>query len=58
MAKNRTNFDNMKYEIAKENGINLKNGYNGDLKARDAGKIGGGIVKKVFEEYTGKDYSK
>ncbi|MCX8128574.1 MAG: alpha/beta-type small acid-soluble spore protein [Clostridia bacterium] len=60
MANNRskTSFDKMKYEIASEVGVNLKQGYNGDLAARDAGKIGGNIVKKVFEAYTGNKYSK
>ena len=58
MANNRstTSFDNMKYEIASQVGVNLKQGYNGDLAARDAGKIGGNIVKRVFESYTGKNY--
>jgi hypothetical protein len=42
---------NLKHEVARELGIELKKGYNGDLKARDAGRIGGGIVKKVFEDY-------
>lgn len=55
MANNRskTAFDKMKYEIANEVGVNLKQGYNGDLAARDAGRIGGNIVKKVFQNYTG-----
>jgi len=59
MANNRskTTFENMKYEIAKEVGVNLKQGYNGDLSARDAGKIGGNIVKKVFQTYTGNNYN-
>ncbi len=58
MANNRskTSFDNMKYEIANQVGVNLKQGYNGDLASRDAGKIGGNIVKKVFESYTGNTY--
>ena len=58
MANNRskTSFDNMKYEIASQVGVNLKQGYNGDLASRDAGKIGGNIVKKVFESYTGNTY--
>jgi hypothetical protein len=58
LANNRskTSFDNMKYEIAREVGVNLKQGYNGDLAARDAGRIGGNIVKKVFESYTNKSY--
>jgi hypothetical protein len=38
----------MKYEVAIEIGINLKQGYNENLAAKDAGKIGGNIVKKVF----------
>lgn len=50
---NKTSFDNMKYEIANQVGVNLKQGYNGDLSSRDAGKIGGNIVKKVFQTYTG-----
>ena len=54
--KSKTQFDNMKYEIAKEVGVNLKQGYNGDLASRDAGRIGGNIVKKVFETYTGNNY--
>jgi len=53
MANNKSTFENMKYEIAKEVGVNLKQGYNGDLAARDAGKIGGNIVKKVFQSYAG-----
>jgi hypothetical protein len=46
----------MKYEIAREVGVNLKQGYNGDISARDAGKVGGNIVKKVFASYTGNSY--
>jgi hypothetical protein len=54
MAYSKTAFDKMKYEIANEVGVNLKQGYNGDLASRDAGKIGGNIVKKVFQTYTNK----
>lgn len=59
MASNnnsRTQFDNMKYEVANQLGINLKQGYNGDLTSRQAGTIGGNIVKKVFQTYTGNQY--
>lgn len=42
-------LDQLKYEIAAEEGINLKEGYNGDITARDAGKIGGNMVKKMIE---------
>lgn len=54
--RSKTQFENMKYEIANQVGVNLKQGYNGDLASRDAGRIGGNIVKKVFESYTGKNY--
>ena len=54
--KSTTSFENMKYEVAKELGVNLKPGYNGDLTSREAGKIGGNIVKKVFQSYTGNSY--
>lgn len=55
-SNSRTSFDQMKYEIASQVGVNLKQGYNGDISSRDAGKIGGNIVKKVFESYTGNNY--
>ena len=42
--------DNMKYEIAGELGINLKKGYNGDLPSRQAGYIGGYMVKPLIEQ--------
>ena len=41
-------LDNMKFEIASELGINLKPGYNGDLPSRQAGYIGGYMVKNVW----------
>ena len=44
-------FNNMKYEVANELGVTLKEDYNGDLSSRDAGRIGGTIVKKVFADY-------
>jgi hypothetical protein len=37
--------------------VAISRGYNGDLTSRDAGKIGGNIVKKVFEAYTGTNYN-
>jgi len=42
-------LDKLKYEIAAEQGVNLKEGYNGDITSRDAGKIGGNMVKKMIE---------
>ncbi|HHV95351.1 MAG TPA: alpha/beta-type small acid-soluble spore protein [Clostridiaceae bacterium] len=56
-SKSKTAFENLKYEIANQVGVNLKQGYNGDISARDAGRIGGNIVKRVFEAYTGNNYN-
>ena len=41
-------LNNMKFEIANELGINLKQGYNGDLPSRQAGYIGGYMVKRLI----------
>ena len=46
----RAALENMKYEIAGELGINLKQGYNGDLSARDNGYVGGFMVKRLIEQ--------
>lgn len=40
----------MKYEVANQLGINLKQGYNGDLTSKEAGYIGGYMVKKMIED--------
>lgn len=45
-----TALDKFKYEVASEVGVNLKDGYNGDLTSKDAGKIGGQMVKKLIEQ--------
>lgn len=45
-------LNNMKYEIANELGVNLKQGYNGDLSSREAGYIGGYMVKKMCSVQT------
>lgn len=42
-------LNNMKFEIARELGVNLKQGYNGDLPSRDAGYVGGYMVKRLIE---------
>jgi hypothetical protein len=47
-AKNHLN--NLKYEIANELGVNLKQGYNGDITSKDAGHIGGNMVKRMIED--------
>ncbi len=47
----REAMDKFKMEAASEVGVNLKNGYNGDLTSRQAGSIGGQMVKKMIESY-------
>ena len=42
-------LEKFKYEVASEVGVNLKNGYNGNLSSRDAGRIGGNMVKKLIQ---------
>ena len=44
----RAAMDRFKMEAAGEVGVNLKNGYNGDLTTRQAGSIGGQMVKKIW----------
>ncbi len=43
-------LDQMKFEIAGQLGINLQQGYNGNISAKDAGRIGGNMVKKMIEQ--------
>ena len=43
-------LDRFKYEVASEVGVNLKDGYNGDISARDAGRIGGNMVRKLIQQ--------
>ena len=47
----RDAMDKFKMEAASEVGVNLKNGYNGDLTSREAGSVGGQMVKKMIESY-------
>jgi len=46
----RNALNNMKYEIAQELGVNLKPGYNGDLTSREAGYVGGYMVKRLIKQ--------
>ena len=47
----RAAMDKFKMEAASEVGVNLKEGYNGDLTSREAGSVGGQMVKKMIESY-------
>lgn len=61
MASNKTNrvevpeakaaMDRFKTEVASELGVNLKEGYNGDLTSREAGSIGGEMVRRMVKSY-------
>ena len=47
----RAAMDRFKMEAAAEVGVDLKDGYNGDLTSREAGSVGGQMVKKMVESY-------
>ena len=60
MSKNSNNLvnpnareamDRFKMEAAREVGVNLTQGYNGDLTSKQAGSVGGQMVKKMIESY-------
>ena len=60
MASNKTNrtevpeakaaLDRLKTEVASELGVNLKEGYNGDLTSKEAGSIGGEMVRRMIKK--------
>ncbi len=64
MSKNSSNklvvpnareaMNKFKMEAANEVGVNLKQGYNGDLSSREAGSVGGQMVKKMIPVRTAK----
>lgn len=47
----REALDKFKMEAASEVGVDLKKGYNGHLTSREAGSVGGQMVKKMIEQY-------
>ena len=51
MQMSREALDRFKMEAASEVGVNLSNGYNGDLTSKQAGSVGGQMVKKMIESY-------
>ena len=44
-------MEQFKMQAASEVGVNLQNGYNGNLTSREAGSVGGQMVKKMIEKY-------
>ena len=53
-AQAKEKLNQMKMESASEVGVTLKQGYNGDLTSKQAGSIGGQMVKKMISEYAEK----
>lgn len=51
VPESKAGMDRFKTEVASEMGINLKEGYNGDLTSREAGSIGGEMVKRMVKNY-------
>ena len=51
VPKAKDALDKFKMEAANEVGVTLKQGYNGDLTSRQAGSVGGQMVKKMVESY-------
>lgn len=49
--QSKTAMNNMKYEVARELGVNLVEGYNGHLSSKDAGQVGGEMVRKMIADY-------
>ena len=47
----RETLEKFKMEAANEVGVSLRNGYNGDLTSKQAGSVGGQMVKKMIESY-------
>ena len=47
----REGLNRFKMEAASEVGVNLKQGYNGDLTSKQAGSVGGQMVKKMIQQY-------
>ncbi|ERI90030.1 small, acid-soluble spore protein C2 [Clostridiales bacterium oral taxon 876 str. F0540] len=47
----KAGLDRFKMEAAREVGVDLKEGYNGDLTSREAGSVGGQMVKRMVEAY-------
>ncbi len=60
MARNKNlvpeakgSLNQMKYEIANELGVNLKEGYNGNLTSKQNGSVGGEMVKRMIQQAKG-----
>ena len=51
VPESKSAMDNMKFEVARELGVNLTKGYNGNLSSVENGRVGGQMVRKMIEDY-------
>ena len=51
--QHQENLNKFKTEVANEIGVNLNQGYNGDLTSKQAGSVGGEMVKRMIEKSAG-----
>ena len=51
VPESRDALENMKFEVARDLGVNLTRGYNGNLSAKDNGHVGGEMVKRMIADY-------
>ena len=49
--QSKPELENMKFEVAREMGVNLTRGYNGNLSSVENGRVGGQMVRKMVEDY-------
>ena len=49
--QSKPELENMKLEVAREYGINMTKGYNGNLSSAENGRVGGQMVRKMIEDY-------
>jgi hypothetical protein len=51
VKESRAGLNRFKMEVSSALGVNLKEGYNGDITSRDAGRVGGEMVKRMIDAY-------
>lgn len=51
VKESRAGLNKFKMEVSNSLGVNLKEGYNGDITSRDAGRVGGEMVKRMIDAY-------
>jgi small acid-soluble spore protein D (minor alpha/beta-type SASP) len=51
VKESRAGLNKFKWEVSRQLGVNLTEGYNGNITARDAGRVGGEMVKRMIDAY-------